>query len=215
MRWPLTIALVLVGLLIGAQWWNYRQTASVIQAAALYYDQFEVDGARIGSPDAAVHVEEYFDFQCPHCHTASEVVVKRLLDEYVAAGTVSFTYRFFPILGPESVLAAQAAYCAIEMDAFWPYQAVLMSKKGLGNNGTYSRDNLIKYAGQLGLDTGAFRECLDGSESLQYVQQSYERALRMGLQGTPTFVVNGQVLRLSSWEDVFHAVDRALAAASR
>lgn len=214
MRWAVLAAVVLVGLIIGAQWWNHQQTVNVIQAAS-YYDQFPSEGNRIGAPDAVVHVEEYFDFQCPHCQTASQQVVKRLLDEYVAEGKVSFSYKFFPILGPESVLAAQAAFCAMEMDAFWPYQEVLFAKKGLGNNGTYSRNNLIDYARQLGLDGRAFQECLDGDRSLQYVQQQYNQAVRMGLVGTPTFFVNGQAVPISTWEDVFHAVDRALAAAGR
>lgn len=214
MRWAVAAALVIVALLIGAQWlWSHRQNEDILRAAA-YYDQFPVDGNRIGHPDAPVHVEEYFDFQCPHCHTASERVVKRLLDEYVAQGKVMFTYRFFPILGPESVLAARAAYCAMEMDAFWPYQDLLFSKKGMGNRGTYNRNNLINYARQIGLDTGQFQTCLDGEQSLQYVQQAYNYAVRRGMQGTPTFTVNGRLVSLSSWEDLFRVIDRALASTS-
>jgi len=84
LQWAVGIAVVLVALLIGAQWWSNRQDARTITQAAAYYEQFPTQGTRIGSPDAPVHVEEYFDFQCPHCHTAAEQVVKRLLDSYVA-----------------------------------------------------------------------------------------------------------------------------------
>ncbi|OUM98546.1 MAG: hypothetical protein BAA04_11605 [Firmicutes bacterium ZCTH02-B6] len=215
LQWAVGVAVVLVALLIGAQWWANRQDNETITRAAAYYEQFPTQGTRIGSPNAPVHVEEYFDFQCPHCHTAKDQVVKRLLDEYVAEGKVQFTYRFFPILGPESVLAAQAAYCAMEMNAFWPYQELLMSKKGTGNRGTYSRDNLIDYARQMGLDGTAFRDCLDGERSLQHVRQAYDQGVRMGILGTPTFVVNGQVVNMTSWEDIFGVIDRALAAAAR
>jgi len=215
LQWAVGIAVVLVALLIGAQWWSNRQDAGTISQAAAYYGQFPTQGTRIGSPDAPVHVEEYFDFQCPHCHTAAEQVVKRLLDSYVAEGKVQFTYRFFPILGPESVQAARAAYCAMEMDAFWPYQELLMSKKGTGNRGTYSRDKLIDYARQMGLDVAQFRACLDNDRSLQYVRQDYDQGVRMGLLGTPTFVVNGQIVNLTTWEDIFRVIDRALAAAAR
>lgn len=212
MQWAVTVAVVLAGLLVGAQWWNHQQTANVIQAAA-YYDQFPTEGTRIGSPDAPVRVEEFFDFQCPHCQTASQGVVKRLINEYVAEGKVVFTYRFLPILGPESVLAARAGYCAAEMNAFWPYQDLLFSKRGVNNNGTYSRDNLIEYAGQLGLDTAGFASCLDSQTSLQYVQQQALQATRLGVNFTPAFFVNGQFVRMADWEDVIDAVDRALAAA--
>src|SRR5690606_31981273 len=149
MWWTVGVAVVIVAALIGAQsWWNNRQMANSIRAAA-FYEQFPTEGTRIGPADAPVHVVEYFDFQCPYSHTASDQVVKRLIDDYVAEGSVAFTYRFFPILGPESVLAAQAAYCAMEMGAFWPYQDVLFAKKGLGNRGTYNRNNLISYARQV------------------------------------------------------------------
>ncbi len=215
MWWTVGVAVVIVAALIGAQsWWNNRQMANSIRAAA-FYEQFPTEGTRIGPADAPVHVVEYFDFQCPHCHTASDQVVKRLIDDYVAEGSVAFTYRFFPILGPESVLAAQAAYCAMEMGAFWPYQDVLFAKKGLGNRGTYNRNNLISYARQVGLDTDEFRACLESDRAVQYVRAAHDQAVRLGLMGTPTFFVNGRPVSLATWEDLFRVVDQALAAASR
>lgn len=211
--WAVGVAVVLAAALIIAQnWWNERQFANSVREAA-YYAQFPTEGNRIGPADAVVHVEEYFDFQCPHCQTASDLVVKRLIDEYVAEGNVAFTYRLFPIMGPESVLAAQAAFCAMEMDAFWPYQDVLFAKKGLGNRGTYSRNNLVTYARQIGLDGDAFAACLDGERSAQYVRQSYDHAIRLGLLGTPTFFVNGRQVNLTTWEDLFRVIDQELAAA--
>lgn len=205
------VALAVV-LIVAQNWWNERQAANSIRAAS-YWAQFPTEGTRIGPADAVVHVEEYFDFQCPHCQDASNLVVKRLLDEYVAEGKVAFTYRFFPILGPESWLAAQAAYCAMDMGAFWTYQDLLFAKKGLGNRGTYSRNNLISYARQVGLDGDAFAACLDGTQSAQYVQRAYDQAQRLGLIGTPTFFVNGRPVNLLTWEDLFRVIDQELAAA--
>jgi len=203
-----------LALIIAQNWWNDRQAAQSIRAAS-YWAQFPTEGTRIGPADAVVHVEEYFDFQCPHCQTASDLVVKRLLDEYVAEGKVAFTYRFYPILGPESVLAAQAAYCAMEMGAFWPYQDLLFAKKGLGNRGTFSRNNLISYARQIGLDGDAFAQCLDSTRAAQYVQRQYDQAVRLGLLGVPTFFVNGRQVNLMTWEDLFRVIDQELQAAGR
>ncbi len=209
------VAVVLVAVLIGAQqWWNHRQFQNSIRAAS-YYEQFPTEGTRIGRADAPVQVVEYFDFQCPHCQTASDRIVKPLIEQYVAEGSVAFTYRFFPILGPESVLAAQGAYCAMEMGMFWPYQDYLFAKKGLGNRGTYSRNNLIAYAREVGLDANAFAECLESDRAVQYVRAAHDQAVRLGLIGTPTFFVNGQPVSLSSWEDMFRVVEQALAAAGR
>ena len=170
-------------------------------------------GMTIGSPDAPVLVEEYFDFQCPHCQNASENVVKPLLQTYVKSGKVRFAYRLFAFLGPESELAARGAYCAAKEGAFWPYQELLFARRGTRNQGAYSRENLIADAGRLNLDAEAFAQCLESEEAGVYVAGSYERARLLGVRGTPTYAVNGTIIYPSSGAEFVQAIEAALAAA--
>lgn len=116
----------------------------------------------------------------------------------------------FPILGPESILAAQASYCAARQGKFWPFHERLMARRGTGNRGAYSAPRLHNDAEEIGLDQAAFTQCLKGDESFAYVKKWYDNAVDLGLRGTPTFVVNGVIVASSSLEAVEKAVLRAL-----
>lgn len=205
-------AAVLALVLVGAQWFsvNRANPGSGLSADDAYFAGLPMAGMTIGRADAPVLVEEYMDFQCPACQTASEVVVKPVIEKYVAEGQVRFAYRLFPFLGPESVAAAQAAYCAATEGAFWPYQQVLFAQKASGNRGTFSDANLIKFATQVGLDEAAFRECLNSEDARAYAQGSYERARQLGIPGTPTFFVNGRPVQVNSYAALEREIEAAL-----
>jgi len=60
------------------------------------------------------------------------------------------------------------------------------------NRGAFSQDNLKQFAGQLGLDEDAFSQCLDSGKYTDIVQQEKQMAQQLGIQSTPTFVINGR-----------------------
>lgn len=205
MQWTIIGGVLLAVLLVGVQLTANRTS----EGGTPYYDDLPFSATSIGASDAPVTVVEYFDFQCPACQQASDLIVKPLITDRVDAGEVRFIYRFFPILGPESVAAAEAAYCAVLQESFWPYQEKLFSRKGTGNRGAFSRRNLIGFAKDIGLDQTQFEQCLDSREAAAYVQSSYEHAMALGLQGTPSFTVNGQYIRTNA-KDINDAIDKAL-----
>jgi len=176
-----------------------------------YFSGLPVAGMTIGRADAPVLVEEYMDFQCPACQAAADQVVKPLIREYVAQGKVRFAYRFFPFLGPESVAAAKAAYCAATQDAFWPYQQVLFAQKGTGNRGAYTEAKLVEYAEQVGLDIEQFKACYASEDAAVYAEGSYQRARQLGIPGTPTFFVNGRMVSVGgSYASLEREIEAAL-----
>ena len=101
-------------------------------------------------------------------------------------------YFHFAFLGDESVWAAEAAECAGEQDAFWDYYDYLFSHQNGENQGAFSIDNLKIFASALELDTDAFNECLDSGRYAVMVQNMTDIARQLGVQSTPTFVINGQ-----------------------
>lgn len=205
-------AAIIVVVLVGAQFLSVNRADSGTAPAAddNYFQGLPMAGTTIGRADAPVLVEEYMDFQCPACQAASEQVVKPLIQKYVAEGSVRFAYRFFPFMGPESVAAAQAAYCAAVEGAFWPYQQVLFAQRGTGNRGAYSTENLVRYGTQIGLDAESFRACLHSEDAQVYAQGSYQRAVQLGIPGTPTFFVNGQRVEVNSYAALERAIEAAL-----
>lgn len=148
----------------------------------------------LGSPDAPVTIVEYSDYQCPHCGNFAKNTLPELIKEYVVPGKVRYVHKDMAILGEQSQWAAQAANCAAEQGRFWEYHALLFQQEGRANQGVFSRENLKKYAADLGLDTEAFNQCLDQNKYAQKVVQETREGKQRGVEGTPSFFVNDELV---------------------
>lgn len=116
--------------------------------------------------------------------------MSRIKEEYIETGQVRFVYKHYAILGPESNRSAEASECAAEQDSFWAYHDVIFADLA-ANRSTFDTDKLTELAGQIGLDTAAFRECLNsGRYTTQITQQSLS-VQSLGIRGTPGFLLNG------------------------
>ncbi len=148
--------------------------------------------ATCGQPNAPVTLDVYSDFQCPYCkqlHPALE----QLATDYVDTGKVKIVYHPFPVIGAESIEAAQAAYCAGDQNQFWHYANDLFAHQGAENSGALSNGNLKKMAADLGLNTSQFNSCLDSGKYAAQVDQSKAEGDKLGVKATPTFFVNGKI----------------------
>jgi protein-disulfide isomerase len=117
-----------------------------------------------------------------------------LLQQYVDTGEAQFVYKHSAFLGPESVWAAQAAECAADQGKFWEYHDLLFQRQKGENQGAFSKDNLIGFAQELGLDMTQFEPCLRDDKTLARVQADTEEGQQFGVRGTPTFFINGKPL---------------------
>lgn len=158
------------------------------------------DGTSIGRADAPVVIEAFEDFGCPHCLHFTATTEPRVMEDYVARGKVRLVYRYFP-LQQATANAAIAAQCAAEQDRFWEYHKELFIAQAEAANGTgpalaaaFAPAGLRDLASRLGLDTTAFEACLLGDSAVAKVTEDYRAGQNLGLRGTPSFVVNGQVL---------------------
>lgn len=107
-------------------------------------------------------------------------------------GKVRFGYFNFVILGDESQWAAEAAECAGDQDAYWEFHDYLFSHQNGENQGAFTKDNLKGFAADMGLDTKVFNECLDSGKYTQLIQTQTNFAQQLGVQSTPTFIINGK-----------------------
>ena len=165
----------------------------------------------IGPTDAPVVVVEYGDYQCPYCKQFAENTERQLKETYVDTGQVRFVFRHLAFLGPESLLAAQAAECANEQDRFWDYHDKLFAEQAAENSGAFNQDNLKRFANELGLDSEQFNQCLDSNEYQAKVEQEVAQAQRLGIRSTPTVFVNGQMIENGSVYQVLQtAIEQAL-----
>lgn len=159
-----------------------------------------------GPAGARVVITEYADFQCPFCRD-SQAALKRLLREY---GTeVRLVFRHLPLdLHPHAFAAARAAACAERQNSFWPYHDALFAAADL------APASLAAAAASLGLDAARFKACLDSEESRTRVLDDMAEAKRLGISGTPAFIINGRLLRGAlTFEQLREAVERELRSA--
>ena len=139
----------------------------------------------IGPADAAVTIIEFSDYQCPYCQRWHEQVFNRLLQEYPEQ--VRIVYRDMPLGGhPQAAPAAEAANCANEQDAFWPYHDKIFSYEY-----DLSRDTYLLYADELNLDMPLFTDCLDSGRYADEVAADLSYTRELGISSTPTFFING------------------------
>ena len=165
----------------------------------------------LGEASALVTVVEFSDFQCPFCAAAAgednevarqlkarepgwEPAVPNLIKDYVDKGLVRFVYKDFAFLGEESVLAANAAWCAQDQGKFWPFHDMIFASQKGENQGSFKEDKLKKMGAELGLDSNKFNDCVTNRSHLQDVQNSTALAKQYGVSSTPTFFVNNQVI---------------------
>jgi len=168
----------------------------------------------MGSADAPVTVMEFSDYQCPYCAKFARGEGKQLEETYVKEGKVRFIYKDFIIIGQESTWAAEAARCAGDQGRFWDYHDKLFDSQQGENKGFFSKPNLKKFAAELGLDTAQFNQCLDSDKYQNAVQRDTAEGKRLGVRGTPTIFVNGQMITGATFEQLRAAIEAQLSAGS-
>lgn len=158
-----------------------------------------------GRADAPVTVVEFVDFQSPYCR-AMQPVLQRLLARY--PDHVRLVVRDLPLpVHRHAATAAEAAACAADQQAYWPYHDVLLQEQD-----RLDRDALVRYAERLRLDVARFVDCLDTRRHRADVDADAAAARRIGATVVPTFFVNGRYLRgPQSYETLAARVEAELA----
>jgi protein-disulfide isomerase len=151
----------------------------------------------MGDADAPVVVTEFSDYQCPACAQVEQLVVPALIEQYVETGKVRFVYREFPLssIHPNAQKASEAAICAGQQDAYWEMHERLFSDQQEWQGETDPSGVFKAYAEDMGLDTGAFDQCLDEGEAAVTVRGDILAGQALGVNATPYFFVNDLAFR--------------------
>ena len=138
-----------------------------------------------GPNGAPVTLVEYGDYECPHCGRAYPIV-KALQKQF--GRQLRFVFRNFPLreIHPNAGPAAETAEFAAASDKFWPMHDLLFeNQESLGDT------LFLKLARQLKLDAGALEKALVDHTFTERVQEDFAGGVRSGVNGTPTFFING------------------------
>lgn len=156
--------------------------------------EIDPDEPAIGPEDARVTIVEYSDFECPFCRLFHQQSLDRILESY--PGQIRYVAVDFPLrsIHPSAQRAAEAANCAHEQGEYWPYQAHLFETVDSWSRDPELDSALVGIAEALGLDRARFDDCLRSGRYTDEVNADLERGASYGVNSTPTFFINGQVV---------------------
>jgi protein-disulfide isomerase len=134
-----------------------------------------------------VEVVLFTDFQCPFCAQFAQTF-RELQSKGVEGAQLNVSFKHFPLnIHPAAPLAHQAALAAGEQGKFWEMHDLLFA-----NQSAIKRDDLLRHAAKLGLDAERFKKDLDSDRLKHIIEADLAEGLRLRVQGTPTFFVNGK-----------------------
>ena len=147
-----------------------------------------------GNPNATLELVEYGDYECPYCGRAYPIVkdIKLKLD-----GDLKFVFRNFPLskIHPHAVMAAVATEAAGSQGKFWEMHDIVFE-----NQKSLDKENIIHFAGLIGLDVDRFKLDIQDKILSEKVEKDFEGGLRSGVNRTPTFFINGEKFE-GDWSD--------------
>jgi len=143
----------------------------------------------IGNPSAPITILEWGDYQCTFCFRFHETNLKIIEEEYIDTGKVNLVFKDFPLNGPDSILAAEASYCASDQGKYWEYHDQLYTNWAGEQTGWISRESLNIFAQFIELDLSQFNQCLDEGKYNQKVLELEQFGREIGVDATPSFFV--------------------------
>lgn len=142
-----------------------------------------------GNPDGDITIVEFLDYRCGYCRKAHPDVEALLSGD----GNIRFVIKEFPILGEESVLASRFAIAVKQVEgdeAYFDVHNTLMTMRG-----EVSEDGLSSMSEEKGFDTKAVFDAMNGDAVQDIIRENRELAQRLQIQGTPSFVIEDELLR--------------------
>ncbi|WP_407925238.1 DsbA family protein [Paragemmobacter aquarius] len=173
----------------------------------------EVQDFSIGDPAAKVQITEYASFTCPHCANFHATVWKDLKTNYIDTGKVYFTYRevYFDRYG---LWAAMMARCGGEMRYFGIVDVLFDTQKewAASEDPNVTVENLKKIGRSVGMDDATLDTCMKDAAVAEAMVARFEANFKAdGIEGTPTFMINGTKHSNMSYADMAAVIDEELA----
>ena len=158
-----------------------------------------------GNKEAKVILIEYSDFECPACRSYYPIL-RQLFTEFGDRAT--FVYRHFPLSGihPNAEFAARAAEAAGKQGKFWEMHDLLFQKQAEWSKVADIVPVFKNYTALLGIDTEQFEKDFNSREVKDFVSSQKAHASSLGFPGTPTFVLNGEVIDNPSSIEQFRSI---------
>ena len=143
----------------------------------------------IGDVDAKITILEFGDYQCTFCYKFHQQTLEKIKESYIDTGKVNYTYKDFPLNGLDSILAAEASFCANEQGKYWEYHDTIFNNWAGERTGWITSNSLLDFAEQNKLNVNEFTECVNNHKYTQKVIENQKFAENIGINATPSFLI--------------------------
>jgi protein-disulfide isomerase len=183
---------VLIGMMTGMFLAFYPETET--EPSLLTTSNLIEGGSPImGNSNAPITILEWGDYQCTFCYKFHQNTLNTIQEDFINTGKVKLIFKDFPLNGQDSLLAAEASYCAEDQEKYWQYHDELYKNWGGERTGWITRESLENFANTVNLDLKEFNKCLDDHKYQNKVKIIHEFGKEIGIDATPSFLVfNGE-----------------------
>ncbi len=143
----------------------------------------------LGDSSAQITILEWGDYQCTFCYRFHQSSLNIILEEYIDSGKINFVFKDFPLNGPDSILGAEATYCAEDQGKYWAFHNELYSNWAGEKTGWINYDSLNQFAKSVNLELDEFTTCLDEHKYNQKVLELEKFGKKIGIDATPSFLI--------------------------
>ncbi|WP_068783041.1 DsbA family protein [Paenibacillus phocaensis] len=192
---------------------NYTEIKGDYTAEGLKYEK----QPHLGDPSAKVKVIEFADFKCPACKNWEETYMPQLQKDFIDTGKIELFFTNYAFIDRDSIMAASAgeAIAAQSNEKFWEFKSKLYAHQGDETKIWATPEFLLDFVKKNidGIDYDRFASDLKSHAYMLPVKEDFKTAGYYGVNGTPQFMVNGELLPSSSYEDLAAAIEAQLAGA--
>lgn len=146
------------------------------------------------NPTATPKIDVYVDYQCPACR-AFELMNGGYLNEVIAQNKAKVVFHPMTFIGPESILAANAAACSADENRFVDMNLALFQNQPAGeNSGKWGNESLIALGNSVGITSEKFKQCVNDGKYVKWTRNITVESGKRNVNSTPTIFINGKPL---------------------
>ncbi len=178
---------IIIGVLVGGFLAFFPET----QSSEALTESVLIEGGSpiMGNPNALITILEWGDYQCTFCYKFHQNTLDVIKEDFIKTGKVKLVFKDYPLNGPDSILAAEASYCAKDQEKYWQYHDELYKNWAGEKTGWVTRESLNEFATTINLNLTEFNECLNEGKYQKKVNALYEFGKEIGIDATPSFLV--------------------------
>lgn len=144
------------------------------------------------NPSATPKIDVYIDYQCPSCR-AFEIINGGYLNEVIAQNKAKVVYHPMTFIGPESILAANAAACAADESKFVDMNLALFQNQPTAeNSGVWQSEALVALGKSVGINSNSFEKCVNDGTYVKWTNNVAVESGKADVNSTPTIFINGK-----------------------